>query len=438
MEDVRRASSCQYCTMSRPLYFNTRPVIRTAIVPIFAGLLLMACDASRDAIGPPPAAPPPNTPAPVTGVVTGTVTNSVNGKPIAGAIVHIRKDSVMTDAGGRFEFASVATGLTTLSCFADGFESVRTDITVPIGKVTQDIQLARLEVFFLSPWDVEYAMYVPAKVDTIRAVILAVGGPDTRGFATGTWRGGPIAPAVEASLHALGRDIRTLASTHELAVMGMSQTTFWDETAWDGVVGIIDLMGRLNRHPELATVPVLVYGMSSGGDWASGFAARNPQRVAGLFLKTPSKVSSATTRSALRVPTYLIEAERDTLVDNDALIAQFKRKRSAGALWALAREPGVSHDSLTAAERQLTSNWIRSVLDLRLPGTSSDPLRDIDETSGWLGNHVTAETAPWATYAGDRARASWFPSETTAREWASFVAPRAAAITVSGQKSPKR
>ena len=423
--------------MSRPPYFNTRAVIRSAIVPIFAGLLFMSCDASRDAIGPPPVAPPPITPAPVTGILTGTVTNSVNGRPIAGATVHLRKDSVRTDAGGRFEFAGVATGLTTLSCFAHGFESVHTDITVTPGKFTQDIQLARLEVFLLSPWDVEYAMYVPAKVDTIRAVILALGGPDTRGFATGTWRGGPIPPAVEASLSALGRDIRTLASTHGLAVMGTSQNDVGDSDAT--LLRIIESMGQLNGlngHPELATVPILVYGMSSGGDWASGFAARNPRRVAGLFLKTPSKVSSATTGAALRVPTYVIETELDTLVGNDALIAEFKQKRAAGALWALARAPRVSHDSLTAAERQLTSNWIRRVLDLRLPGTLSNPLRDIDETSGWLGNHVTAETAPWATYAGDRALASWFPSEATAREWANFVATRTAAVTASSQTSP--
>jgi hypothetical protein len=102
------------------------------------------------------------------------------------------------------------------------------------------------------------------------------------------------------------------------------------------------------------------------------------------------------------------------------IVAAFESNRRAGGLWAVAVEPGVPHHSLTPDHRALTVNWLRTVVDLRLGVSEQDPLRDVPESSGWLG-HPDIGVSDWAGYPGDRRSASWFPSRATAEEWREFV-----------------
>jgi len=336
------------------------PFTRWAVI-LSAALLPGACEGGKDLIAPTP-------------TVTGTLTSSA---------------TLTTDPDGSFKLRCTAKDV------GDG--------------------LTRVEVFEFG----DFALYVPAGVATTRGLILALGGPDTRGFVTGKPLGAPF-PAVEASLQVLGGELRTLASTCGLAILGrrgaMKNEPTSDQLLFDAVRTGAAMSGR----PDLPTAPVLVYGMSSGAPQASGFTARNPERVAGLFLKVPVGVSSLS-GDALRVPTYMVQAELDAFVNNAATTAAFEGNRGAGALWARAMELGVIHHSLSSVQRQVTINWMSTILDLRLPATPADPLREIAETSGWLGDRDTGEAKRWAAYRGDRAVASWLPSNRTAKEWEIFV-----------------
>ena len=335
--------------MRRPAALSLRALIRPAIVSLFVGLLVPACDDAR--------APLELVPA-----VTGTVTNSATGGHVAGAEVRIGDASATTGVDGRFELSDLTTGTATLRCTAPGFVDFEVDITVTSGSVTRDIGLARIELFEFS----DYALYVPASVDAPRGLLLALGGPDTRGFSTMGPLGAPI-PEVEASLQDLGQAFRALAATHGLAVLGTSLAAMSNSPDSDQLLlDAVQTAAGMSGHPELATAPMLLYGISSGAPQASGFTARSPERVAGLFLKVPVGVASLTSGNTLRVPTYMVLAELDTFVNKAALTAAFEANRGAGALWALAEEPAVRHHSLTPAQREVTINWMRTVLDLRL------------------------------------------------------------------------
>lgn len=180
----------------------------------------------------------------------------------------------------------------------------------------------------------------------------------------------------------------------------------------------------MSGRPELASAPLLLYGMSGGAPEASGFAARNAARVAGLFLKVPARMETLTTGNILAVPTFVVLAELDTFVDNAMLTAAFRANRRAGALWALALEPGVPHHSLTPAQREITTLWMSTVLALRLGATASAPLREVYASSGWIGDIATGEVARADEFL-DPAFGSWFPSAEIAERWKTFAKHRA-------------
>jgi hypothetical protein len=392
----------------RPLAPSTpRASTWRAILFLSATLLVPACDDGDDVTAPVPTVP----------TVEGTVLASATGDPVAGAEVSIAAATATTGPDGRFELTGLIAGAATLRCIAAGFEDFEADITVPSGTIARDISMTRIELFEFG----DFALYVPANVSTSRGILLALGGPDTRGFASGAPFGAPV-PQVEAALQALGEDLRALAASHGLAVLGTSRAAMANGPDSDQLLlDVVQEAATLSGRPELASAPLLLYGMSGGGPEASGFTARNPQRVAGLFLKVPAGVSSLTSGEVLGVPTYVVQAEMDAFVDNAALALAFEANRRAGALWALALERGVPHHSLTPGHRVLTTNWMSTILDLRLGAATSDPLRAIDESSGWLGDPATGEVAPWASFAGDRSSASWLPSQETAERWETFV-----------------
>ena len=269
----------------------------------------------------------------------------------------------------------------------------------------------------------EFALFLPAEVRTLRGLLLPLGGPDTRAFVTDGAYGAPI-PELEAALHAYGQSLRALAVEQGLAILGTrlsGEDGLPNTPATDGTLfGAIEEAAELSGHPELRTVPLLVYGISGGTPQAIGFVARHPERAAALLLKVPAPPQRLDNAAALAVPTYLLLAEQETFADNREVTAVFESNRRAGGLWALATEPGVPHHSLTAAHRSISVDWLRAVAGLRLAAAVGESLRTIPEASGWLG-HPDIGVADWASYAGERDKASWFPSRRTAEEWWQFV-----------------
>ena len=264
----------------------------------------------------------------------------------------------------------------------------------------------------------DFALHVPANVNHVRGILVALGGPNTRGFAAGTPFGAP--PAVEAALQELGAMFRDLAAERGLAILGSGRfgpTAYPNEPASDQLLldGIVQA-ANLTDRPDLLDAPLLVYGISSGAPEATGFTQRNPERVAALFLKVPLSAGPLTGQ-ALHVPAYMVLAEIDAFVDNAMLSATFEGHRAAGAPWAMALERGVPHHSLSPAQRELTVDWMRAILPLGTAG----PFHQNPPQVGWLGDPATGQVAPIQMFAGDRSAASWFPTRPLAAEWAEFI-----------------
>lgn len=268
-----------------------------------------------------------------------------------------------------------------------------------------------------------FAIYLPANVTTVRGILLALGGPDTRAFVVKGSFGAPT-PELEASLHLLGQEFRALAAEQQLAIMGTSLhglAPLPNEPQTDALIfTAITESAELSGHRELTDMPIFLYGISGGAQQAAGFTTRNPGRVAALILKAPVTLVRSSSARALAVPTYLILAQCDAIVDNNALVAALESNRRAGGLWALAVQAGVPHHSLTQSQRAIMVHWLRTLAELRLGALPQDALREVPESSGWLG-HPEIGVSSWPDYSGDRRAASWFPSQATAEEWWIFA-----------------
>ena len=350
--------------------------------------------------------------------VTGKVISDKTSLPVAGAVVRIGDAAATTGSDGGYELDGIPPGPATIRCTAPpGFADFESDITVSSDLVWRDIVLTEIDVFELD----DFALFVPAVAEVPRGVLLILGGSNTKSFATREPFGAATAET-EVALQSLRFSLWAMAANQQFAILGTSLAGLANGPASDRLV--LDALRageQASRRPGLSALPMMVYGMSEGAAQASGFSARQPDRVAGVFLKTPLGIGTATGGVPLKVPTFMVLAELDALVDNAAVTEAFEAGREASALWGLGVENNVSHQSLSPAQRLLTLTWMDNVLDVRLAASPSGPLRDLSESAGWLGNPATGDVSSWIDYPGDKASASWLPSQAAAERWQSFV-----------------
>jgi hypothetical protein len=95
----------------------------------------------------------------------------------------------------------------------------------------------------------------------------------------------------------------------------------------------------------------------------------------------------------------------------------WRTARSMQAPWTFSLDPDATHadEEFFRKANTVTVPWIAAVMRQRVGPDGK--LRPVSESSGLLGNNETGEFAPYATYTGPKAEASWLPDEATARGW---------------------
>ena len=97
-----------------------------------------------------------------------------------------------------------------------------------------------------------------------------------------------------------------------------------------------------SKHPELATAPLLLWGMSAGGQFDYEFVAWKPERVAAFVVNKGGIYYTALAPKAAReVPGLLFIGEKDLDSRINTISGLSAVNRRGGALWALTEEPGV-------------------------------------------------------------------------------------------------
>jgi poly(3-hydroxybutyrate) depolymerase len=183
---------------------------------------------------------------------------------------------------------------------------------------------------------------------------------------------------------------------------------------------LLDALGALARasgHAELADAPLLLWGMSAGGQFNYEFVAWKPERVIAFVVnKGGIYYTALASKAAREVPGLLFIGDKDldsriTMISGLAAL-----NRRGGALWALTAEPGVGH--AVARSRDLGALLFSEVLPLRVGGST---LKPIDPRSGYIAD-LKSHTFQRASEAPAQTEGTaWLPTLAVAKGWQAVV-----------------
>lgn len=187
---------------------------------------------------------------------------------------------------------------------------------------------------------------------------------------------------------------------------------------------LFDVLGRFasrTNRPELATAPLLLWGMSAGGQVDYEITAWHPERVAAFVVnKGGIYYTALTSRAAREVPGMLFIGGKDLEQRIQTITGLFAVNRRGGALWALAEEPGVGH--VVGRSREVSMIFFEDILAARLDGGTT--LKSMAGRAGLMGDMKTKEFGPLVEKGGPNYPTSWLPTERTARAWRAMLTER--------------
>jgi poly(3-hydroxybutyrate) depolymerase len=255
----------------------------------------------------------------------------------------------------------------------------------------------------------EFRLWYPAGVDAVNGIVLLTPGSngDGRAMANDTvWQ--------------------QFAVTHKLALVASMLTDKKHDQSFiedyvnvshgsgDAVLSALLQFANASRHPELATAPLLLWGMSAGGQFNYEFVAWKPERVIAFVVnKGGIYYSALLSRAARSVPGLLFTGAKDLEFRTNTINGLFALNRRGGALWALAEEPGVAH--VEGRSREVALVFFEDVLALRVHGGA--PLAPLTEQSGFLGDLMGKTFRAMGTTPAPNYPTAWLPTERVAQAW---------------------
>jgi len=228
---------------------------------------------------------------------------------------------------------------------------------------------------------------------------------------------------------------RDFATRHGLALLGCQLTdkphdqSFIEQYAdashgsGQALLDALAALAKRSGHPELANAPLLLWGMSAGGEFNYEFVAWKPDRVVAFVVNKGGIYYTALTSQAARnVPGILFIGGKDLEFRTNTIVGLFAVNRRAGALWALAEEPGAAH--IVGRSRDIAAMFFEDTLTLRLEEHRAEgpaTLRSIADKTGFIGDLKLKTFQPAAEMKVPSEPTSWLPTARLARAWQALV-----------------
>jgi poly(3-hydroxybutyrate) depolymerase len=187
----------------------------------------------------------------------------------------------------------------------------------------------------------------------------------------------------------------------------------------DALLSALARFAERSGHSEIANAPLLLWGMSAGGQFNWEFVAWKPERVVGFVVNKGGVYYSALlSKAARQVPGILFTGGKDLEFRTNTINGLFAVNRRGGALWALAEEPSAGH--IVGKSRDVALILFEELLELRLPA-SGGALVPLEEKSGFLGDLKAKTFTPLGDGKVPNYPTAWLPTERVAKAWQAIV-----------------
>lgn len=285
------------------------------------------------------------------------------------------------------------------------------------------------------PYGVNYTIWIPPQVKTLRGVVV-----HQHGCGEGSCKSG-LTGAYDLHWQSLARkhDCALLSPAYEQPEKADCQ--LWCDPRNGSAAafqkGLSDL-GAMSGHPELASVPWAIWGHSGGGHWCGGMVMLHPDRVVAAWLRSgvpllkeePSRVgikAHSLPQAALQVPLMCNVGTQEGVTVKEGRFAGvwpanetfFQEVRGRGGLVGVAVDPLSAHEC--GNQRYFAIPWLDYCLATRLPTAPGESLLPMQTDQAWLAPPAGVEAVPASKYSGDPLKAGWLPEEGLARMWMQYV-----------------
>jgi len=255
----------------------------------------------------------------------------------------------------------------------------------------------------------EFRLWLPSDVPAVQAIAVLVPGSN------GDGRGQVDDPVWQA-----------FAVRHKLALVGVRLTDKpHDQGFIEEYVNVSQGSGRAfldamasfasrSKHPELATAPFLLWGMSAGGEFNYEFVCWKPERVAAFVVNKGNIYYTALAPKAARlVPGILFTGGKDLEFSTSTITGLFAMNRRGGALWALAEEPSAAH--IVGRSRDVALVLFEDALALRVGEGAA--LKPLSEKSGFIGDIKAKTYQALGEDTVPNYPTAWLPTARVAERW---------------------
>jgi pimeloyl-ACP methyl ester carboxylesterase len=279
---------------------------------------------------------------------------------------------------------------------------------------------------------VNYTLWVPDGIDTVRGVIVHQHGAGMTAAHFGAFS------AYDLHWQAFAKkwDCALLGPSYHVlndGDLGAAGSDYWFDPRLGSEKTFVKALGEFatkTGHAELGTVPWALWGHSAGAGWADVIATLHPQRVVAIYYRSGSPLTWSD-RPAMYPPVsvpaeaYAIPRMCSIGVKEKGLMhvlqATYDLYRSQGAPTGFALDPRTGHEC--GDSRYFAIPFLDACMAMRLPekGAKAQTLRPVDLSQAWLAAYPGDTAVPAAEFKGDEKQAAWLPNAAVAKAWMDYV-----------------
>ena len=219
---------------------------------------------------------------------------------------------------------------------------------------------------------------------------------------------------------------QNLARKYRLALLGCyltnGRTIYYQVAKGDQGRVLFDALrtfgGLIGQAAGLEKRPLLIWGISAGGQYAYNFACLHPEAVMAFVVNKGGYYDDVGKQGVLKIPAIFFFGETDQDFRIQAITSRFAIGRRLGAPWCLVREPNIGH--AIGASGRISVEFFDAVLSASASAKEAKP--PVGD-SFWLGDLKTQEIFPSDSSRArqERELTSWLPSRRFAEIWQETV-----------------